>query len=188
VCAVAAFLEKPGAQRARELVDEGCLWNSGMFVWRAGAVLDGIAAHMPELAAVLARIEGAVGTPEFGEVLKREYPRAPSVSIDYGLLEKARNVVVMRAAFSWNDVGSWEFVRDLAKGDGDGNVAIGDHVVIDGRDNTIVARGRVIALLGVEGLVVVDAGDAVLVCRRDRVQDIKQIVAELKRRGRDDLV
>ncbi len=188
VSAVSAFLEKPAPERASELVAEGCLWNSGMFVWRAGAVLDGIATHLPELAAVLTRIEGAVGTPEFGEVLKREYPRAPSVSIDYGLLEKARNVVVMRAAFSWSDVGSWEFVRELAKRDGDGNAVIGDHVVIEAKDNTVVAPGRVIAMLGVEGLVVVDAGDAVLVCRRDRVQDIKQIVAELKRRGRDDLV
>jgi len=72
--------------------------------------------------------------------------------------------------------------------DENGNVMVGDHVVVDAKDNTIVAPGRVVAMIGVEGLVVVDAGDAVLVCRRDRVQDIKQIVAELKRRGRDDLV
>ena len=188
IFSVDAFLEKPTPERASELVGSGCLWNSGMFLWRAGAVLDGVATHLPELALVLGRIEKAVGTPEFGQVLKREYPRAPSVSIDYGLLEKSRDVVVMRADFAWNDVGSWEFVRETAPHDAAGNVTVGDHVVIDAKDNTVVAPGRVIGLIGVEGLVVVDAGDAILVCRRDRVQDIKQIVAELKRRGRDDLV
>jgi len=120
--------------------------------------------------------------------LKREYPHAPSVSIDYGLLEKARNVVVMRAAFAWNDVGSWEFVREVGTRDGDGNVTLGEHVAIDAKDNTVIAPGRVVAMIGVEGLVIVDAGDAILVCRRDRVQDIKRIVAELKRRGRDDVL
>ncbi len=188
IFSVEAFVEKPAAERAVELVKTGCLWNSGMFLWRAGAVLDGIATHEPELAAVITRIEAAVGTPEFGEVLKREYRQAPSVSIDYGLLEKSHDVVVMRADFAWNDVGSWEFVRETAARDAAGNVTVGDHVVIDAKDNTVVAPGRVIGLIGVEGLVVVDAGDAILVCRRDRVQDIKQIVAELKRRGRDDLV
>ena len=188
VYAVSAFLEKPSTERARELVAEGCLWNSGMFAWRAGTVLDGIGQHLPDLAAVLGRIETAAGTQDFAGVLKREYPHAPSVSIDYGLLEKARNVVVMRAAFAWNDVGSWEFVREVGTRDGDGNVTLGEHVAIDAKDNTVIAPGRVVAMIGVEGLVIVDAGDAILVCRRDRVQDIKRIVAELKRRGRDDVL
>ena len=188
VFAAASFLEKPSAQRAVELMAEGCLWNSGLFLWRAGAVLEGIARHLPELSAVLTRIETAVGTPDLAEVLKREYPHAPAVSIDYGLLEKAENVVVMRADFAWNDVGSWEFIRDVNGADADGNVTVGDHVVIDAKDNTVVAPGRLVGLIGVEGLVVVDGGDALLVCRRDRVQDIKRIVAELKRRGREDLV
>lgn len=188
VYAAASFLEKPSAERARDLVAEGCLWNSGLFMWRAGAVLDGISRHQPELAAVLARIEAAVGTPGFAGVLKREYPHAPAVSIDYGLLEKADNVVVIRADFAWNDVGSWEFIRDVGEADSDGNVVVGDHVVIDAKNNTIVAPGRLVAMIGVEGLVVVDGGDSILVCRRDRLQDIKRIVAELKRRGREDLV
>jgi mannose-1-phosphate guanylyltransferase len=188
VHAAAAFLEKPSPERARELIAQGCLWNSGMFMWRAGAIRDGIARHVPELAAVLGRIEASVGTPNFESVLKREYPQAPSVSIDYGILEKADNVVVMRADFAWDDVGSWEFMRNVGAGDADGNVMVGAHVAIDAKDNTVVVPGRVVGLIGVEGLVIVDSGDALLVCRRDRVQDIKQIVAELKRRGREDLV
>lgn len=188
VFAAASFFEKPSLERAGELVAEGCAWNSGLFLWRAGTVLEGIARHLPELSAVLARIEAAAGTPDLAGVLKREYPRAPAVSIDYGLLEKAENVVVMRADFAWNDVGSWEFIRDVQAADADGNVTLGDHVVIDAKNNTVVAPGRLVGMIGVEGLVVVDGGDALLVCRRDRVQDIKRIVAELKRRGRDDLV
>jgi mannose-1-phosphate guanylyltransferase len=188
VFAAAEFLEKPTRERAVELVSSGCLWNSGIFVWKAGVLLDGIARHAPEVAAVLTRIEAAVGTPEFDGVLNREYPGAPSLSIDYGLMEKARNVAVMRADFSWDDVGSWEFVRGVGRADAHGNAAVGEYVAVDAADNTVVAPDRTVALIGVEGLVVVDGGDAILVCRRDRVQDVKQIVAELKRRGRDDLV
>ncbi len=188
VFGVESFLEKPDPGKARKLVADGCLWNSGMFMWRAGAVLDGIARHLPELAAVLGRIEKAMGTRPLAEVLNDEYARAPAISIDFGLMEKARNVVAIKADFEWNDVGSWEFIRDAYPADAAGNVAVGDHVVIDGKGNSIVARERLVAIVGVDDVVVVDAGDAILVCRRDRVQDVKRVVAELKNRERDDLI
>jgi mannose-1-phosphate guanylyltransferase len=184
----AAFLEKPTPEKARELVAQGCCWNSGMFMWRAGTVLDGLARHLPPLRDVLARVEAGLGTRPLSEVLNDEYRRAPAISIDFGLMEKADNVAVMRADFAWNDVGSWEFVRDVHAPDADGNVTVGEHVVIDGANNTIVARERVVGMVGVDDVVVVDSGDAILVCRRDRVQDVKRIVAELKRRGRTDIV
>jgi mannose-1-phosphate guanylyltransferase len=182
-----AFLEKPGPERARELVAEGCFWNSGMFMWRTDTVLDGLRRHQPEMFAVLERIAAASGTRPLDEVLNEEYRRAPAVSIDYALMEKADNVAVLRADFSWNDVGSWEFIRDVHAADADGNVLVGDHIAIDAHGNTVVARDRLVGLIGVDDLVVVDAGDAVLVCRRDRAQDVRKIVAELKRRGRNDL-
>jgi mannose-1-phosphate guanylyltransferase len=184
---VAAFLEKPDAERASRLVAEGCLWNSGMFMWRTDTVIDGIARHLPELAPVLDRIAAGMGTRPLAEVLKREYVKAPSISIDFGLMEKADNVVVMKADFDWNDVGSWEFIRDAYPADTDGNVAVGDHVLIDAKNNTIVSRERLVAIVGVDDVVVVEDGGAILVCRRDRVQEVKRVVAELKRRGRDDL-
>jgi len=185
---VAEFLEKPDAARAPDLVAAGCLWNSGMFMWRPGTVLDGIARHLPELRDVLDRIEAGMGTRPLGEVLKREYGRAPAISIDYGLMEKADNVVALKADFEWNDVGSWEFVRDVHPADDAGNVGVGDYVLLDAKNNTVVSRDRMVALIGVEDVVVVEDGGSVLVCRRDRVQDVKRIVAELKRRGRRDLV
>jgi mannose-1-phosphate guanylyltransferase len=85
-------------------------------------------------------------------------------------------------------VGSWEFIRDVEAADADGNVLVGEHVMIDASGNTVVSRDRLVGLIGVENIVVVDAGDAILVCRRDRAQDVRKIVAELKRRGRNDLV
>jgi mannose-1-phosphate guanylyltransferase len=188
VCRVGGFLEKPSPERARELVASGCLWNSGMFMWRTGTVLDRIERHLPELGAVLRRVETGLGTHPLDEVLNREYRLAPAVSIDYGVMEKADNVAVMPVDFGWNDVGSWEFVRDVHPADAAGNVAVGDHVVIDGSNNTIVSPDRLVGLVGVDDVIVVSAGDALLVCRRDRAQDVKRVVAELKRRGRDDIV
>jgi mannose-1-phosphate guanylyltransferase len=182
-----AFLEKPDAPTARRLVAEGCCWNSGMFLWRTDTLLEGLARHLPELDEVLQRIVAAAGTRPLDQVLKDEYARAPSISIDYGLMEKADNVAVMRADFTWNDVGSWEFIRDVMPADADGNVLSGEHVAIDSTGNTVVSPDRLVGLLGVDNLVVVDAGDAILVCRRDRAQDVRRIVAELKRRGRNEL-
>jgi mannose-1-phosphate guanylyltransferase len=183
-----AFLEKPGAERARELVAEGCCWNSGMFMWRSDTLVEGLKRHQPALHAVLERIAGSLGTRPLDQVLNEEYRHAPAISIDYGLMEKADNVAVMPADFTWNDVGSWEFIRDVQPADADGNVMLGDHVAVDAKGNTVIARDRLVGLIGIEDVVVVDAGDAILVCRRDRAQDVRKIVAELKRRGRNDLV
>jgi mannose-1-phosphate guanylyltransferase len=159
-----------------------------MFLWRTDTLLDGLRRQQPELYAVLESIGSGLGTRPLDEVLNQEYRRAPAISIDYGLMEKADNVAVMRADFSWNDVGSWEFIRDIEAADAGGNVLVGDHIAIDAEGNTVVSPDRLVGLIGVEGVVVVDAGDAILVCRRDRVQDVRRIVAELKRRGRNDLV
>jgi mannose-1-phosphate guanylyltransferase len=184
---VAAFLEKPDAERARELVADGCLWNSGMFMWRTDTVLDGIRLHLPELDAVLARISVGLGTGSVEQVLKDEYGGAPSISIDFGLMEKADNVVALRADFGWNDVGSWEFIRDAYPADDRGNVLVGDHVMIDSSGNTVVSREKLVAIVGLDDVVVVEDEGAILVCRRDRVQDVKRVVAALRECGRDDL-
>jgi mannose-1-phosphate guanylyltransferase len=185
----AAFLEKPTAGKAAEFLAEGgYYWNSGMFMWRSGTILGEISTHMPDLAALLDRIGREAGTRPLDEVLKAVYADAPSVSIDYGVMEKAADVVVLRARFDWNDVGSWEFIRDVYPADENGNVAVGDHVLIDAGNNTIVSRDRPVAILGVDDVTVVDGGDTILVCRRDRVQEVKAIVQLLKKQGRDDLV
>jgi mannose-1-phosphate guanylyltransferase len=159
-----------------------------MFMWRTGTVLEGLARHVPELHEVLSSIDSALGTRPLSEVLNEQYRRAPAISIDFSLMEKADNVAVMRADFAWSDVGSWEFVRDIHPCDAQGNVTLGEHVVVDGANNTIVSRRRLVGMIGVDDVVVVDSDDAILVCRRDRVQEVKNIVAELRRRGRTDVI
>jgi len=184
-----AFLEKPDVERAREFVENGnYYWNSGMFMWTTETILGAISTHLPELSRVLTAIDGEIGTRPLDEVLKTWYPQAPSISVDYGVMEKADGVVVMRAEFDWNDVGSWESIRDVHPADARGNVCIGNHVLIDAADNTIVSRDRTVAIVGVDQVVVVDGGDTILVCRRDRVQDVKKVVKTLRDRNRDELV
>jgi mannose-1-phosphate guanylyltransferase len=159
-----------------------------MFMWTAGAILGEIETHLPDLHRLLMEIEAGMGTQPLSDVLKSLYPQAPSISIDYGVMEKADDVVMLEASFDWNDVGSWEFVRDVAEPDADGNSVVGDHVLLDAHDCTVMGRDRLVGVLGLNDVVVVDGGDTVLVCARDRVQDVKKIVQELKARGRDDLV
>jgi len=184
-----AFLEKPTAEKAEEFVADGSyFWNSGMFMWTTGTILAEIGLHLPELSSLLAEIESGMGTRPLTEVLNSLYPQAPSISIDYGVMEKAARVVVLEADFEWNDVGSWEFIRDIHPADEADNVAVGEHVLIDARGNTIVSKDRLVGVIGLDDVVVVDGGDTVLVCKRDRVQEVKKIVQTLRERGREDLV
>jgi mannose-1-phosphate guanylyltransferase len=183
-----AFLEKPTAEKAGEFLRDGSyFWNSGMFMWTTGTILAEIGLHLPELASLLEEIEKGMGTRPLGEVLNSLYPQAPSISIDYGVMEKATRVVVLEADFEWNDVGSWEFIRDIYPADEAGNVAVGEHVLIDARGNTIVSRDRLVGVVGLDDVVVVDGGDTILVCKRDRVQEVKKIVQALRDHGREDL-
>jgi mannose-1-phosphate guanylyltransferase len=184
-----AFLEKPDADTAREFMESGDhYWNSGMFMWTTDVILDEISTHLPELSDVLDRIGLEMGTRPLPEVLKEQYPQAPSISIDYGIMEKASDVVVIKAEFEWNDVGSWEFIRDVNETDEQDNVSVGEYVTIDAGGNTIVSPDRLVAILGVDDVVVVDGGDTILVCKRNRVQEVKKIIQALHARNRSDLV
>lgn len=183
------FLEKPDAATARKFAKSGRhFWNSGMFMWNTDVILEEIATHLPDLSAVLNRIGGEMGTRPLPEVLKDQYPHAPSISIDYGIMEKASDVVVLKAEFDWNDVGSWEFMRDAYGEDDNGNVSVGEHVTIDSSGNTIVSPDRTVAVLGVDDTIVVDGGDTILICKRERAQEVKKVVQILHERSRDDLI
>jgi mannose-1-phosphate guanylyltransferase len=186
---VARFVEKPDRETAgRYLADGGYLWNSGLFVFRADVILAEIRAAMPELADRLDEIASVVGKPTYARVLARAFPRCPSESIDFGVMERSSRIAVVPADFGWSDVGSFAALPDVRPADADGNVTQGDALVVDGKGNVVLAGKRAIALVGVDDLVVVDAGDAVLVCPRDRAQDVKKAVDELRRRGRTSLL
>ena len=187
---VERFVEKPDVvTAARYMADGGYLWNSGIFVFRADVILEEIRRAMPVLGEQLDVIQASLGSPAYGRTLRRVFPDCPSISIDYGVMEKSQRIVVVPADFGWSDVGSFAALSDVRATDHLGNVAEGDALVIDGRNNVVVAEGkRPVAVVGLEDVIVVDAGDAVLVCRRDRAQDVRKAVEELSRRGRDEVL
>lgn len=187
---VERFVEKPDVvTAARYLADGSYLWNSGIFVFRADVILEEIGRAMPVLGEQLEAIRRALGTPAYARTLKRVFPDCPSISIDYGVMEKSQRIAVVPADFGWSDVGSFAALPDVRPTDHLGNVAEGDALVIDGRNNVVLAgKARPVAVVGLDDVVVVDAGDAILVCRRDRAQDVRKAVEELGRRGREELL
>jgi mannose-1-phosphate guanylyltransferase len=194
---VLRFVEKPSRERAEGFVASGrFLWNAGMFIFRARDMLAAIRAHMPALAAGLDEIDRAAarGAAAEAEVVERVFPTLPAISIDHGVMEHAGELAVVPGDFGWSDVGSWQSAWELASKDEHGNSAPEGTVLVEARANHVVdlrhdAGGgrRVIALVGVEGLVVVETDDALLVVPRERAQDVKHVVDALKRRGEEKL-
>jgi mannose-1-phosphate guanylyltransferase len=187
VAVVARFVEKPDAARAAQMfTGGGYLWNGGMFFLRAQRLLDEIARHLPVTAAGLREVGAALAHGDAAGAVAaaaRVYPGFPSISIDHGVMEKAKDVVAVPGSFGWSDVGSWAAVAELLVGDGAGNARQGDAVVVDGRGNLTVTDAGVIALVGVSGLAVVRAGDAVLVLPAERAQDVRAAVDALTSAG-----
>ncbi len=187
---VERFVEKPDLiTAARYLAEGGYLWNSGIFVFRADVILEEIRRAMPMLGEQLAAIDASVGTAAYQKTLRRVFPNCPSISIDYGVMEKSQRIAVVPAEFGWSDVGSFAALTDVRKTDAQGNVVDGEAMVIDGKNDVVLAGARrPVAVIGLDDVIVVDAGDAVLVCRRDKAQDVRKAVEELKRRGREELL
>ena len=187
---VERFVEKPDVvTAARYLADGSYLWNSGIFAFRADVILDEIRNAMPVLGEQLQVIERALGTPAYARTLKRVFPDCPSTSIDYGVMEKSHRIAVVPAEFGWSDVGSFAALSEVRPVDDQRNVTAGAALVIDGKENVVLGHGkRPLAVVGLDGVVVVDAGDAILVVRRDRAQDVRKAVEELRRRGREDVL
>ncbi len=186
---VKRFREKPDAATATKFVKAGHFyWNSGMFFWQTGTILDELRRNLPKTATILAGLP-RFGSRNFASELERAFPLCENISIDYAVLEKAKNVAGIPAGeFGWNDVGSWNAVYELLPRDAHGNVALHDSVILDSRNNFVDARGKVVALLGVQDLIVVDTPDALLVASRDRAQGVGEIIKDLEKRGRHELL
>ncbi len=189
---VRAFVEKPDAARARTFVEGGAhLWNAGIFVFRADVMRAAVARHLPAVSEAVDAFDAAARAPggEAREVAAR-YPLLPSVSVDYGVMEKVDEVAVVPVDCGWSDVGSWQASWELGARDAQGNAVRADGAVLaDAEGNVVVApAGKVVALVGVRDLVVVDTPDALLVVPRERAQDVKKAVDALAARGRDDVL
>jgi mannose-1-phosphate guanylyltransferase len=186
---VKTFAEKPNYETARRFLESGdFLWNSGIFVWKASTIRALIAEFMPELHEGLEEIRPSLGTAAYDDVLSRVYRSQKSVSIDYGVMEFARDVFVVRGDFVWNDVGSWEEVYQLSTKDEFGNVLVGEHVTVDAANTLVHSTEKAVALVGVRDLIVVETPDALLICHRNRAQDVKKVTDELKQRGKNELL
>lgn len=195
--AVRRFVEKPDRARAEEFVASGNhLWNAGMFFFRAGDMMAEIRAHLPALAEgldAMVRAE-ALGQVAGDETLARIFPTLPAVSIDHGVMEHVKRLAVVPGDFGWSDIGSWHSAWELADKDSGQNASPASTVLVDAHNNHVVdlrsatAQKRVIALVGVDDLVVVETDDALLVVPRSRCQEVRAVVDALKARGDVDLV
>jgi mannose-1-phosphate guanylyltransferase/mannose-1-phosphate guanylyltransferase/mannose-6-phosphate isomerase len=186
--AVDRFVEKPDLERAQSFLDDGrYYWNSGMFLFRARDYLDELEQHRPLIAAAVKEAVGkAYSDLDFCRLDESAFAASPSESIDYAVMENTRRAVVVPADLGWSDVGSWSALQEVMPADADGNVVRGD-VYLDAVRNTLVrAESRMVAVLGVENLVIVETDDAVLVAHQDKAQDVKGIVDGLKEKKRTE--
>jgi mannose-1-phosphate guanylyltransferase len=182
---VKKFEEKPTADRAEEFLMSGeYFWNSGIFVWRASAVLEELRRQQPALHDAVARIADAWQTPRQGEVLRREFEGLKRISIDYAVMEHAREVLVVKAPYRWDDVGSWLAVERMNPQDADGNTVLATHCGLKTSRCVIVGEsGRLITTIGVQDLLIVQDGDATLIADRRDEGAVKQLVELLKKKG-----
>jgi mannose-1-phosphate guanylyltransferase len=177
---VKRFVEKPSLERAREYLQAGnYMWNSGMFVWQARRFLDQLRTHLPQTYQAL----NAAFRDGSEDALRRAYEGIPDISVDYAIMEKVSDVVAIPAEFGWRDIGDWNALYELMDHDADGNASDGPTVTLDTRNSGFLAPHKLVAAIGVEDLVVVDTPDVLLLVRRDRTQDVKKILDDLKARG-----
>ncbi|MCK9394595.1 MAG: mannose-1-phosphate guanylyltransferase/mannose-6-phosphate isomerase [Methylobacter sp.] len=171
---VSRFVEKPDLENAKRFVENGYLWNSGMFVFRAGDFMQMLECHQPEIHRAITSMRGTAD-------VEASYEQLPNLSIDYGLAEKAEKVAVVPVAMNWSDLGSWESIYQHREKDDAGNVAQGDVLSLDTQGSLLWSSNGLLATLGVQNIAVIQTADATLVCDRSRTEDIKQLVAQVQK-------
>jgi len=186
---VKSIREKPALKQAKSFLEKGGFyWNSGMFVWRVDAILHAIEMWLPDIHKGLLRIEDSLGTNRENEMVEHVYREIKPISIDYGVMEKADNVLLIKGDFGWSDVGSWDTLWEVSNKDGNGNSVHGKglFVGVEARNSLIHSSRKLIALVGVEDLVVVETEDALLICKRGSSQDVKKMVETLQEKNLKD--
>lgn len=189
---VTEIKEKPDKESAEEYAASGeYVWNSGVFVWKASVILEKIRGLASDIYNDLVKIGHAMGTAEEKDTIRTVYPGIRKISIDYAIMEPSAvsgDVLVIPGEFGWNDVGSWEMMDALQEIDADGNVRIGDTLAVNTTNSVLYSSGKMIAVVGVDDLVVVEVPDAIMVCRKDKAQDVKLIVDALQAAERKELL
>jgi mannose-1-phosphate guanylyltransferase len=178
---VLTFAEKPNYATAVNFINSGdFFWNSGMFIWKIETILNEIKQHMPDLYEGLLQIKEKINSPEYISALANIYGQLRSISIDYGIMEKSENVFLVKGKFNWSDVGSWEAVYQLGEKDKDGNVKTGTIYTDMVLDSYIYSPEKFTAVIGLDDIIVINCNDALLICKRDKAQDVKNIIDYLK--------
>lgn len=178
---VKRFVEKPDLDTAKEYLSSGrYLWNSGMFVWKASSILLNMRELLPQMYKGLEEIYNSIGTENESVVLEEEFNNFQSVSIDYGIMERANNIYTIPGSFGWDDVGSWLALERINKTNDDGNVIKGNVITINSKNSIIQAQDKLIATIGMKDLIVVDTDDALLIANKDSTQEVKKVIENLK--------
>ena len=186
---VERFVEKPDIKTAQSYLKLGnYLWNSGMFIWKVSSIIKAIERYLPVVAKAMEKLYPALNTPDEAKALELVYEGLPDISIDYGVMERADNVLVIPIDVGWNDVGSWTSLQDVWNTDEEGNAVKGKILSLNAKGCVVSSPQKLTALVGVEDIIVVDTPDAILVCRKDRAQDIKQLQELLKEHGYQGLL
>jgi mannose-1-phosphate guanylyltransferase/mannose-6-phosphate isomerase len=185
---VEEFVEKPDLETVEKYLEQGnYLWNSGMFMFKAATLIDELTTHSPEIVtSVNDAVNNAVQDLDFVRLDKQAFEASPSDSIDYALMEKSNNVVVVPLDAQWNDIGSWSALYDIGTKDNNGNVIQGDVFTEETTNTYIHATHHMVATIGVDNLIVVDTPDATFIATQDKVQEVKSIVESLQANGRDE--
>ena len=180
------FKEKPDADTARQYINSGRFyWNSGMFVWTTDAIMKELETHLPDHATFLTRAAESDQTPEWYDALETAFQSIPRESIDFGVMEKAKNVCCVASTFSWNDVGGWMAIRSCLPNDPSGNCCRGRAVTLDATDNVVFCEDpdEMVMLVGVKDLIVVRAREGILIAHKDRAEDVKKLVEAMEKEG-----
>ena len=195
VYSVRRFTEKPPLTLARRYVaSKRFLWNAGMFFWRVSTYLENLQRHLPKMHAALLRLADTIGTKRYEALLRSTYPKLENISVDYAVLEPASRdpkrspVSVLPAAIGWSDVGSWAAVYELLARAPGANVSKGSLLALNAEGNFVWSPGKFVAAVGVNNLVIVETPDALLICPRDRAQDVSKVVKWLESQHRRDLL
>ncbi|MGZ6275992.1 MAG: mannose-1-phosphate guanylyltransferase [Syntrophales bacterium] len=188
IYAVKSIREKPPLKQAKAFLKKGGFyWNSGMFVWNVSTILRAIEKWLPQIHEGLIRMEDAVGTEGEREAVRRVYQTIPSISIDYGVMEKADNILLIEGDFGWSDMGSWDALWEVSNKDENGNAMNCDLFIgVNARNSLIHSPRKLVTLLGVEDLIVVDTEDSLLICKRGSSQDVKKVVEILEEKKKKE--
>ncbi len=185
---VKTFTEKPNLDLAKTFVSSGeFLWNAGIFAWQIKNIISAFEKHLPEMAEVFEAGKSSFNTPTEKEAIDKIYPQCTNISIDYGIMEKAENVYIIPSSFGWSDLGTWNSAHDNMEKDYLGNAVAGNEVMVfDATHNMVhVPNNKLVLLQGMNDYIIVDTDDVLLICKRDKEQEIKQYVAEVKRNKGD---